>query len=357
LAEHISDSTRRDLIRRLLTAAGVLLFVLVLGATGYHQLGAGRWSWTDCFYMTVITLSTVGYGETLTGFDTVSFARPWTIGLILLGSGTLVYFVSTFTALIVEGDLGGALRRNRMRKRVEGMKDHVIVCGVGTTGIHVVAELVATETPFVAIDQNEERLVRLQEEYGDAVMHYVAGDATDDEVLRAAGIERCRGVVSALHDDKDNLFVTVTVRALNPRTRIVAKAIEPSAVDKMRRAGADSVVSTNYIGGMRLVSEMIRPQVTQFLDHMLRDRTKNLRIEEVEIPAASPLVGLALRDTALRKATDALVIAVREPAGEIVHNPPPDLVLSAGLTLIVLARTKDVVKLREGVRDGSIGRA
>jgi voltage-gated potassium channel len=163
-------------------------------------------------------------------------------------------------------------------------------------------------------------------------------------------------VVAALHDDKDNLFVTVTVRALNPKTRIVAKAIEPSAVDKMRRAGADSVVSTNYIGGMRLVSEMIRPQVTQFLDQMLRDRTKNLRIEEVEIPAGSPLVGLALRDTALRKATDALVIAVREAGGEIVHNPPSDLVLTAGITLIVLARTKDVVKLRDGIRDGSIGR-
>ena len=144
-------------------------------------------------------------------------------------------------------------------------------------------------------------------------MHWVLGDATDDEVLRAAGIERCRGVVAALHDDKDNLFVTVTVRALNPKTRIVAKAIEPSAVDKMRRAGADSVVSTNYIGGMRLVSEMIRPQVTQFLDQMLRDRTKNLRIEEVEIPAGSPLVGLALRDTALRKATDRFLASGRVP--------------------------------------------
>ena len=357
MAEHLSDSTRRDLIRRLLTAAGVLVFVLVLGATGYHQLGTGRWTWSDCFYMTVITLSTVGYGETLAGFDTVPLARPWTVGLILLGSGTLVYFVSTFTALIVEGDLGGALRRNRMRKRVEGMKDHVIVCGVGTTGIHVVAELVATETPFVAIDQNEERLVRLQEEHGDKVMHWVLGDATDDEVLRDAGIERCRGVVAALHDDKDNLFVTVTVRALNPRARIVAKAIEPTAVEKMRRAGADSVVSTNYIGGMRLVSEMIRPQVTQFLDQMLRDRTKNLRIEEVEVPAGSPLVGLALRDTGIRKAADVLVIAVREPGGEIVHNPPPTSVLSAGLTLIVLARTKDVQRLRAGILDGSIGRA
>ena len=209
MAEHLSDSTRRDLIRRLLTAAGVLVFVLVLGATGYHQLGTGRWTWSDCFYMTVITLSTVGYGETLAGFDSVPLARPWTVGLILLGSGTLVYFVSTFTALIVEGDLGGALRRNRMRTRVEGMKDHVIVCGVGTTGIHVVAEL----------------------------------------------------------------------------------------------------------------------------------------------------VGLALRDTGIRKAADVLVIAVREPGGEIVHNPPPTSVLSAGLTLIVLARTKDVQRLRAGILDGSIGRA
>ena len=357
MAEHITDSTRRDLIQRLMTAGGVLALVLVLGATGYHQMGGGRWAWGDCFYMTVITLSTVGYGETLPGFDQVMLARPWTVGLILLGSGTLVYFVSTFTALIVEGDIGGALRRNRMRKRVEGMKDHVIVCGVGTTGMHVVAELIVTETPFVAIDTDEHRLIKLQEEHGDKKMHWVLGDATDDEVLREAGIETCRGVVSALHDDKDNLFVTVTVRALNPRTRIVAKAIEPSAVEKMRRAGADSVVSTNYIGGMRLVSEMIRPQVTQFLDQMLRDRTKNLRIEEVQVPDDSPLVGLQLRESAIRRVSDVLVIAVREVEGEILHNPPPSLVITKGMTLIVLARTKDVLRLREGILDGSIGRA
>jgi len=357
LAAHLSDSPRRALLRRLFTAAMVLSLVLVFGATGYHQMGAGRWSWGDCFYMTVITLSTVGYGETLPGFETVYFARAWTVGLILLGSGTLVYFVSTFTALIVEGDLGGALRRNRMRKRVEGMKNHVIVCGVGTTGIHVVAELIATETPFVAIDTDLHRLERLQEEHGEKRMHWVVGDATDDEVLRDAGIETCRGVVSALHDDKDNLFVTVTARALNPRTRIVAKAIEPSAVEKMRRAGADCVVSTNYIGGMRLVSEMIRPQVTEFLDQMLRDRAQNLRIEEVTVPADSPLIGLQLRESAIRKESDVLVIAVREAGGEIVHNPPPSIVISQGMTLIVLARTKDVIRLREGVTSGSIGRA
>lgn len=357
MAEHISDSTRRDLIQRLVTAALVLGLVLVVGASGYHQLGGGRWAWGDCFYMTVITLSTVGYGETLPGFDTVAFARPWTVGLILLGSGTLVYFVSTFTALIVEGDIGGALRRNRMRKHVERMKDHVIVCGVGTTGVHVVAELIVTETPFVVIDADEQRLLKLQEEYGEKNVHWVLGDATDDEVLRAAGIEHCRGVVSALHDDKDNLFVTVTVRALNARTRIVAKAIEPSAVEKMKRAGADSVVSTNYIGGMRLVSEMIRPQVTQFLDQMLRDRAQNLRIEEVQVPEGSPLVGLQLRESAIRKVSDVLVIAVREAEGGLVHNPPPSMTMTKGMTLIVLARTKDVVRLREGIADGSIGRA
>lgn len=357
MAAHISDSTRHELIQRLLTAAGVLGLVLVLGATGYHQFGAGRWAWGDCLYMTVITLSTVGYGETLPGFDAVYFARPWTVGLILLGSGTLVYFVSTFTALIVEGDLGGALRRNRMHKRVEAMKDHVIVCGVGTTGVHVITELLLTETPFVVVDTDEQRLMKLQDEHGEKRMHWVVGDATDDQVLRDAGVERCRGVLSALHDDKDNLFVTVTARALNSHIRIVAKAIEPTAVDKMKRAGADSVVSTNYIGGMRLVSEMIRPQVTQFLDQMLHDRTKNLRIEEVHVPEGSPLVGLQLRESAIRKVSDVLVIAVRELGGEIVHNPQPGTVITQGMVLIVLARTKDVVRLREGIADGSIGRA
>lgn len=357
MSVEVSEDARRALLFRLLLAAMTLGIVMVVGASGYHLLGAGEWSWGDCLYMTVITLSTVGYGEVLHGMEATPFGRVWTVGLILLGSGTLLYFISTLTAFIVEGDLQGAIRRRRMQKRISNLSGHIIVCGVGNTGIHVVSELLATETPFVIVDTDPARLVKTAEDFGADKVHYVLGDASDDDVLRAAGVERCRGVVAALHDDKDNLFITVTARALNPKARIVAKAVEGPSEPKLRRAGADAVVSTNFIGGMRLVSEMVRPRVVEFLDQMLRDKEKNLRIEEVTIPEGSPLVGLAIRDSAIRKAADVLVIAVRLPDGTISHNPRPDLVLSANLTLIVLAMSREVALLRQGIENGSIGRA
>jgi voltage-gated potassium channel len=342
---------------RLLVAALWLVAVVVVGAVGFHQIGGGRWSWADCVYFTVITLSTVGFGETLHDFAVVPYTRLWTVLLIVLGSGTLLYFISTLTAFIVEGDLGGALRRNRMRKSLVQLAGHTIVCGAGTTGIHVIEELLHTHTPFSVIDTNEERLIELAERFGPDKFPYVVGDAADDEVLVAAGIERCACVVAALHEDKDNLFVTVTASALNPKARIIAKAVEVSARGKLMRAGARSVVSPTQIGGMRLASEAIRPTVTEFLDLMLRDPKKNLRIEEVTIPAESSLVGAQLKDTNIRQATKAMVIAIRSEAGSYEYNPEPSHRLDKGSTLIVLAETVEMKKLREGIGSGRIGRS
>ena len=353
-----ADSFRSGVYGRLYASS--LVFVAVIGAStaGYHLLGQGRWGWLDCLYMTVITLATVGFGETLPGMDTMPEVRIFTMALILFGSGTVVYFVSNLTALIVEGDLRGALRRNRMQKRMDKLENHVILCGVGSTGVHVVEELIATQTPFVVIDHDAERLQHVVEHMGgEQVVNHVVGDATDDEVLEQAGIRRARGVVAALHDDKDNLYVTITARAANAKLRIVAKAVESTAGNKLKRAGADAVVSPMLIGGMRMVSEMVRPAVVQFLDLMLRDKDKNLRIEEVVIPAGSPLVGSALKDTDIRKATDVLVIAVRAADGSYTYNPRPDLVIEAEMTLIVLAQTPEIVKLRSGIAEGRIGKS
>lgn len=340
---------------RLVVAAFWLGAVVVIGATGFHQIGDGRWSWPDCIYFTIITLSTVGYGETLPGFDEHPYTRLWTIALIVLGSGTLLYFISTLTAFIVEGDLGGALRRNRMKQALLKLSGHTIVCGAGTTGIHVIEELLHTHTPFCVIDTNEERLLELAERFGPDKLAYVIGDAADDQVLDAAGITRAGCVVAALHEDKDNLFVTVTAVALNPKVRVVAKAVEVSARAKLLRAGAKSVVSPTQIGGMRLASEAIRPTVTEFLDLMLRDPKKNLRIEEVTIPESSTLVGAQLKDTNIRQATKAMVIAIRTEGG-YEYNPEPTHRLDKGSTLIVLAETVEMKKLREGMASGKIGR-
>lgn len=341
---------------RLLVASLWLLGVVAAGATGFHTLGDGLWSWTDCIYFTVITLSTVGFGETLPHFDEVEYTRIWTVVLIVLGSGTLLYFISTLTAFIVEGDLGGTLRRNRMRQALNRLRAHIIVCGAGSTGIHVIEELVHTHTPFCVIDVSEQRLLELAQRFGADKFLFVVGDAADDDILHAAGIEHAKCVVAALHEDKDNLFVTVTVSALNPKCRIVAKAVEVSARAKLLRAGAKSVISPTQIGGMRLASEAIRPMVTEFLDLMLRDPKKNLRIEEVLIPPTSTLVGAQLKDTNIRQATKAIVIAVRGTDGSYEYNPEPTFRLTKDTVLIVLAEVMEMKKLRDGMDDGKIGK-
>ncbi len=345
----------RELIRRLGTASVVLLFVVLIGTGGYVLLGGGRWSWSDSLYMTVITLSTVGFGEVLLDMDKVPYGREWTICLIVLGSGTLLYFISTFTAFFIEGDIQGAIRRRRMQKEIQKLRDHIIVVGAGATGFHVVEELLATRTPFVVIEEDPERLSRVAEEVGPELL-YVLGEATEDSVLQQAGIAEAAGLVATLRDDRDNLFVTVTARALNPELRIVAKVTEDSAKAKLLRAGADCTVSPSFIGGMRMVSEMIRPKVVQFLDQMLYDRKRHLRIEEIKIPAGSSLAGTALQGCNIRQHTDVLVLAVRRPDGSFHYNPGPDFVLETDMTLVVLAETDDVVRLREGIKNGLIGR-
>jgi voltage-gated potassium channel len=346
---------RTELIRRLGTAAALLGGVIVIGATGYHVIGEGRWSWFDCVYMTVITLSTVGYGEVLGEMNHDSVARLWTISQIVLGSGTLLYFISTFTAFLIESDLQSVFRRNRMKNRIEKLTDHIIVVGAGATGIHLIRELVSTKAAFVAVDSDSNRMERAIEEFGPDIL-FVVGDGTDDHVLEMAGITRAKSLAANLSQDRDNVFVCITARALNPNLRIVARATESNAEAKLMRAGADTAVSPSAIGGMRIASELIRPNVVLFLDQMLRGRDPTLRIEEVVVPEKSSLVGAALQDTTIRKHTDVLVLAIRNPDGTFEYNPGSDFVLGPKVILVVLAKTDDLIRLREGIKDGSIGR-
>jgi voltage-gated potassium channel len=338
-------------VRRLLVALAVLLTLVAFGSTGFYVLGAGRWHIGDCIYMTVITLSTVGFGE-LNQMHDVPFARPLTIVLIVSGVGALAYVQGNLTALLVEGVIGQALRRNRMRKAIAALKNHVVVAGAGSTGRHVIEELVATGTPFVVIDNDEPHLQRIAQDLDlENKLLYVLGDATDDHVLIDAGIERARGIVAALTHDKDNLFVTLSARSLNPNARIVTKIVEDTTAPKMLKAGATSVVNPAMIGGRRMASELIRPEVNEFLDQMLRDKNKNLRIEEAIVPEGSRFVGVALKDTPIRRETRLLVVAVRDTERQFIYNPDPDYALAPGTTLIVMGEAESVVKLRRILKE------
>ena len=329
---------------RMFFALGLLVMVVAVGAAGYWYLGNRMsnemWTLSDCIYMTAITISTVGYEEVL-DLDNVVGGRGWTLLLLTFGISANVYVMSAITSFFVESDFGNVRRIRRDQKRMENIKDHYIVCGVGGTGTQAVKELLAVGETVVAVDLRGELLGELR----DRGVLPIEGDATDDDVMRRAGIERARGLVASLDDDKTNMFVVVSSRHTNPKLRIVAKAGNESASRKLRRVGADAVVTPTQIGGMRLASELIRPEVVRFLDEM-RDNQSGLRIEEARVSDASSLIGKLLRDADLRNAAGVLILAVRDIDGEIAYVPPADHRLRGGQTLISIGTPTEIERLR-----------
>src|SRR5262249_20344876 len=237
------------LIKRILTGFLVLFVVVVGGGVGYYVIGDGRWAFKDCLYMTVITVTTVGYGEILDGMDKVEYARGFTMLLLIFGTGSIVFFASTIPAFIIEGDLRNVLFASRLKKRMKRMKDHVVVCGAGSTGRNVIEELLTTGVSVIAIDMNETELKEIADKHPKAHFAYIVGDATDDDIIAQTNLTNARGLVAALSSDKDNLYLTVAARQANANARIVARCAEMSHVEKIRRSGADAVVSPNFIGG------------------------------------------------------------------------------------------------------------
>lgn len=328
--------------RRLKWALGAVISTLVAGTTGYWLIGGGEWSVGDCLYQTVIGVTTAGFGEILP-LGSTAVGRPFTIVLLLGGLVSVGWFVTTAAAVLIEGELLGLRWRSRMDKQVKKLSNHVVVCGAGTTGIHVVRELAATGAAFVVVEAKEPLAREISREFGCAV---VVGDATHDDSLLEAGVERARGVISALTDDRDNLYVTVTARALNPSARIVSKAVDTRAEAKLRRAGADSVVFPNMIGGMRLVSEMVRPEVVSFLDLMLRDKDRTLRIDEIPVGAGSRLDHRRVAEIDFAGHQLILLAAKRTVGGQsqYVYTPEADHLVEGGQVLIVLG---DPARVRE----------
>jgi len=334
-------------MKRVIKAVLLIIAVFVLGTTGYVIIGlltGHHWSLLNCAYMTIITLATVGYGEIL-DMSGNPIGRLYTIVLIMTGMGVLLYGVSTITAFIVEGDLTKALWRRKMEKEIRKKRGHFIVCGAGSTGFYIIEELLATGRDFVVIDKERENMERARK---DGEFPYVLGDATDDDILLKAGIKEAGGIVTALPDDKDNLFVTVSARELNKNIRIIAKVIDPQSRSKMILAGATSVVSPNAIGGLRMVSEMVRPHVVTFLDKMLRERDEVYRFEEVKIPEGSRFIGKKLKETGILDEMGIPILAIRESGIEnFIYNPKPDTEIKKEMVFVVLAKSDEVRRLKE----------
>ena len=329
-----------DSKKRIFLSVLVFFLVFVSGVIGFKFFGGEDWSLLDSFYMTVITISTVGYEEVI-DLSANPGARLFVVVFILLSLGTITFAISSITAFIVEGELKNIIWRRKMDKKISKLKNHYIVCGADETAHTIVEELILTKRKFVVIEPSQEKIDQLSP-FGDFL--YIIGDSAEDQVLISAGIKKARGIILSLCKDEENLFIALTARSLNPDIRIVSKAIDLKSHNKMKKAGADAVVSPNYIGGMRMVSEMIRPAVVSFLDMMLKDRKKVFRFEEVCVEEGSHSIGKTLDECKIRENTDAILVAVRDKAtGDYHFNPSPETQIKKHDVLIFIA-SPDMMK-------------
>lgn len=330
---------------RLLVVAAAVLGALAAGTAGYRLLEG--WSLFDSLYMTVITLATVGYGET----HPLSMAgRVFAIFLIMGGIGVMTYAFTSITSIVVEGELSALFARRRMEKDIAGMTGHYIVCGAGHAGGVICSELQKTGRPFVLVDRDKEQLERQVRRLGEKA-RFIEGDATQDETLKKAGIERAAGIFAVLSTDQDNAFVALTAKGLNPEARVVSSQKELGVREKLFRSGADNVVDPEYIGGLRMASEMIRPAAVGFLDLMIRDKDSVTRFEEVTVPQQSSYVGRPLSELGAGPGGRApLLVAVLDgDSGRYEVNPGLERLIRAGDHLVMLGEVSRLRELRKAV--------
>ena len=330
--------------RRFAILGVALLATTIAGTIGFTVID--HYPVFDAFYMTLITLSTVGYAE----IHPLSHAgRVFNAFLIFFGVTTIFIAIGAMTQTIIELEFGDVIGKRRNKRMIDKLKDHFIICGFGRVGRGAASELQHAGVPFVVVDINPDRAERAMM----SGMLAVAADSTRDETLHEVGIERARGLVAALATDADNLFVLLSAKGLNPQIYVAARAAEEGAEAKMRRAGADAVFAPYAITGHRLAQSLLRPHVVQFLDFTTKDVGEDIAIEQVRVDESSDVVSRTIKDMQLRKEVGVIVMAIRTADGRMMFNPPADTAVKAGDFLIVMGRPdnlRDLETLLAGVR-------
>jgi len=318
----------------------ILASIIVAGTIGYMLIEG--WSFVDAVYMTIITISTVGYGEV---HPLTAAGRIFSVFLIVGGVSGGLFVLTAFIQYVIEGRLGTTLGRRQMKAKIAKLKEHFILCGYGRVGEEIARTFSEEGVPFVIIDSRPDNTA-MAEEQG---YLYLLGDATSDKLLEEAGIERARGLVAAVGSDVDNTYITLSARGLCPDLFIEARASSKQTETKLKRAGANRVVSPNSIGARRMAMLALRPAVVDFIDTVTYRRGRELQMENIAVGGNSPLVGLTVE--AIRHRTKATILAISKKSGKLLANPPSEEIIEAGERLIIMG-TKEQLTALERLCEG-----
>lgn len=316
-----------------------LFFIIALGSFGYVIIEG--WTLMDAFYMTVITLTTIGFGEVHPMSDT---GQAFTIVLIFIGGGYFIYVMGAFVQFMVEGRIRVILGRRKLDKAINNLKDHYIICGYGRIGRVLCHQLKANKLlDLLVIEQDKELIPTLDEDK----MIYIVGDASSESCLLRAGIDRAKCLVAALATDTDNVFLVLTARQLNPDIFIMARSSYKESISKLRAAGANMVESPYDMGATSMAHKILRPTVTSFLDTALGRKQKDIQMEELPVNEASPLANIMLKDTGIRQDYNLIIIAIKKEDGQMLFNPSFETVFKAGDTVIAVGKDEDLIRLEK----------
>lgn len=317
--------------------------VVSTGTLGYMLIE--DWTLLDSIYMAVITLGSVGFREVHPLSPT---GMVFTILLIVFGVGIIAYSIGSFAQFMVEGHLYKIFGRRQVEKKIAKLTGHYIICGFGRIGSIICREFHTRPIPFVVIEQNAEFCEKIAAEG----YLYLQGNATEDEILLAAGIERARGLITAVTSDTENVYITLTARGLSPDLFILSRAGDEGSEKKLTRAGASKVISPYNIGGSRMAQAILRPSVMDFIEIATAGQNLELQLEEIVVSGASRLAGLSLEQTGVRKEFGLIIVGIRSGAAPMIFNPPAETVITTGDILIALGPQPSIVKL-ENIARGS----
>ncbi len=322
-------------LNQLKKGAYILFIVMFIGSFGFMLIE--HWDFLDSLYMTIITITTTGFEEV---HPLTHTGRIFTIVLLVMGIGSIAYTGGRAAQLLIENQI---IRRRRMSKKLEELKDHYIVCGYGRMGRYICEELASAKVKFIVIDNEPDKIERLI----NMSYLYLNGDATSDEVLTTASIQKAKGLVAVLSNDAENVFTTLSAKALNPDLYVVARAVEEETESKLKKAGANRVVKPYEIGGNRMAELLLRPGVIEFIDVVARERSVDLSMEEFLVNEKSELIGKSLAESPIRKELNIIIVSINKQKGGFIYNPKSSTVIEKDDKLIALGEKANLAEMNK----------